>query len=116
MKINMDYLIDKIIENANCDYDYYKRSRDFYKKHGYGVNLDYPNTPEKKAVASACRCHDRSECELLACFELLDIHGEERSRAYSAARAMRRWYNDTGYQRLAPEALLIRIGKYIEGV
>lgn len=115
MKINMDYLIDQIIYNADCDYDYYKLSRDFYKKYGYGINLDYPNTPEKKAVARAYRRHDRSGTELLACFDLLNIHGEERSRAYSASRAMRRWYEETGYQRLAPDTLLDRIRKYIEG-
>ena len=116
MKINMNYLIDQINYNAGCDYEYYRLGRNFYKKHGYGVDLDHPNTPEKKAVAYACRLHDRSGAELIACFELLDIHGEERSRAYSAARAMRRWYNDTRYERSAPETLLIRIGKYIEGV
>ena len=115
MKINIERLMDIIMEAYSSAADYHKSSRDYYKKHGYGVNLDRAETKEEKHIVYAYNSDSASGQIICAIMEVLNLDSEQQVRAYSAARALNRWYESTKWERLPSSDLLERIWKYIHG-
>ena len=115
MRINFERIIDKMIECNGCTADYCKSSRDYYKSHGYGLNLDRATTgtQEEKHIVYAYHASDRADSEMRTMIEVLDLSREETARLMTAARAAERWYNRTRWERLIPTDLLNRLERFV---
>ena len=113
MRINFERVIDKMIECNGCTAEYLKSSRDYYKSHGYGVNIDRAKTQEEKHIAYAYHASDRADSEMRTMIEILDLSREETARLMTAARVAERWYNRTRWERLIPEDLLNRLERFV---
>lgn len=118
MKINfnMDYLMDLYMEANNAAADYAKSSRDYYKKHGYGVNMDQAKTPEEKHIVYAYHADSKLNDSIWSIVQVLGFDSEQYSRLRIACRAITRWYErETRWERNAPADLLERISNFVVG-
>lgn len=118
MKINfnMDYLMDLMMEADNATFDYYKSSKDFYKNHGHGVNLDHAKTDEEKHVVYAYHSNDKSNEVVWSIIQVLDFDQEQQVRLMTAYKAVKRWYDkETKWQRCLPNDLIERLTAFIVG-
>lgn len=114
-KINVDRLLDMIIEEFDSTSDYCKSSAIYYKNHGHGVSIDRAFTKEERHIAYAYHADDRERTVSRTAFEILGLNIDQIGRAYNAARAVKRWYNRTNWERLLPHDLIDRIENYIYG-
>ena len=115
MSLNIERLMDFIMEAYDNTADYTKSSRDYYRKHGYGVNIDRAKTPEEKHIAYMYHSSAAADDVVRALMEVLNLDYEQQTRAYSAARALKRWYEKTQWNRLPSSDLIDRIWGYIQG-
>lgn len=113
MKINFGDILDTVIEWNDARADYIKSSRKYNEAHGHGVNLDHAKTAEEFHIAYAHRYDQRMDEAVHRVFDAIGLDSDERTRAYSAARALTRWYERTNWERLAPQAMLEALGRYI---
>ena len=116
-KINIDRLMDIIGEEFDSTNDYFKSGAEFYRKngcHAYFYN-GKKLTHEEEHIKYAYHADDRARTVTTSLFEVLGLDKDQTARAYIAARAVRRWYNDTEWQRLLPHDLLDRIEAFIYG-
>lgn len=113
MKIDFERILDTIIEWNDARTDYIKSSRRYYEAHGHGLNLDHAKTEEERHIVYAQRYDQRMNEAVYRIFDALDLDREERERAYSAARALTRWYEETRWERRAPLDMLEALGQYI---
>ena len=113
MKINTEYLLDAVIEWRDAKNEYYHASKKHYAKYGYGVNIDRPRDDEQKHIAWAYREESSAWRMLDAVMTVTDLDRDERERAYSAARALVRWYIKTKWERIPPASLVEALEKYI---
>lgn len=114
-KIDIEAMMDLVIEALDAKKDYLHRVRKNQRKHGYAVAIDFenPKNSEERNIVWAYHADDRAEDKVYALIYAIDLENEERERMYSAARALRRWYNQTHWEKCPSWSLLERIGAYI---
>ena len=112
-KINVDAMMDIVIEAYDASQDYYYSTRRYQRKYGRTVWLDNPKNSEERHIVWAHHADDRAGDKVYALLCALDLEDEEKGRMYSAARALRRWYNETDWEKCPSWSLLKRIGAYI---
>ena len=116
LNIDIERLFDLVVEWNDAEYDYRKSSRDLYKKRGYGVNLDKGNkTPEEKHIEYMYHSSNTSSNVITSIIEVMSLDRDQICRLYSAARAYKRWYQDTEWQICMPEELKDRLFAYVIG-
>ena len=59
--------------------------------------------------------NDRENTKMYGIFEVLDFDRDQIARSYIAARAIRRGYNSTKWERLPSEELLERLKSFVVG-
>ena len=111
--INIDRLIDAVLEYMEAENDYMRSSKEYYRKHGYGVRIDKAETPEERHIAYAYHRQSANSDTITVLEEVLSYDTEQCNRLFSAARAARKWYEKTRYERLLPEKLKDRLLAYI---
>ena len=109
MRINVEYLMNKINEWADSEGDYEKvlKSKPSWtapaEKYNKWINdLDYRYKDNKEAYAA-----------LDAMFTLLGITDERQKRAYASARALRKWYKRTRWTKNPDRRMFVKIGDWI---
>lgn len=112
-KINVDAMMNIVIEAHDASQDYYYRVRRYQRKYGQTLWLSNPKNTEERRLVWAYHADDRASDKVYALICALDLENEEVERMYSAARALRRWYNQTHWEKCPSESLLERIGAYI---
>lgn len=113
--MNISNLLDHI-NNANDSYnEYVHESKRYYKEHGYGVNLDRMKTAEERHIGWLYHSNDREDTKMTGIWEVLDFDRDQIARAYTAARAIKRWYEQTEWQRMPSEDLLSRLNNFVIG-
>lgn len=116
INLNMDRLMDMMIEADNAAFDYYKSSKDYYRKHGYGVHLDRATTEEEKHIVYAYHSNDKSNEIVWSIVQVIGLDREQENRLRAAYRAVKRWYEkETKWQRCLPDGLIERIEKFVIG-
>jgi len=118
MKFNFDIgrMMDFMMEADAATFDYCKSSKVYFKKHGHGVYLDKASTPEEKHIDYDYHEDQRTNDIVWSIIECLGFDQDQRRRLMSAEKALKRWYEkETKWQRLPPENLLERIGKFVLG-
>lgn len=110
-----DMLLDKVMGLLDSEYAYHKKSRVYFKEHGHGVYFYEGKklSDEEKAIMWAMRQHDEDQSIVWALQDVLDIYEDRASRMYAAARALRRWYNDTEWMRNPSEELQNKLKRFI---
>lgn len=110
-----DMLLDKVMGLLDAEYDYTKKSRTYYKEHGHGVYFYEGRrlSDEEKAIKWAMQSHEEAKAIVWALQDVLDIDGDRTGRMYAAARALRRWYNDTEWMRNPSEELQNKLKRFI---
>lgn len=113
--MRIDRLFDYMMQEFDADYDYAKRSADYRKAHGYGAYFYNGKklTNEEQMLDYARHNADEAHYISWALQDVLGIEGEQTARLYNATRALRRWYNDTNWEKFPSEELLIRLNNYI---
>lgn len=113
--MNISNLLDHI-NNANDTYnEYAHESKRYYKEHGYGVNIDRARTKDERHLAWLYHSNDREYIKMTGIWEVLDFDRDQIARAYTAARAIKRWYEQTEWQRMPSEDLLSRLNNFVIG-
>ena len=105
----MDYVIEWMDENE----DYTKSSRVYYRKHGHGVNLDRTTTPEEKHIVFEYHAESSANHAVFVITECMGWNAEQVCRMYATARALRKWYNRTRWERLPSEEMYNRIERFV---
>lgn len=117
MKINIDRLMDVIREAGEYRAAYAKAAHDFYRRHGFRAYIDPRRGMDAESLEIYYKStyNDRTADAMYACIEVLGLDPEQQERAYAAERALRRWYEQTAWQRCPSQDLLDRIGAWIFG-
>lgn len=113
--MNIERFLDVINEANDACNDYRRSSARYYRDHGHGVRLDAPKTQEERHIAYAFQYDHTEESVVMGIFDVLGFDSDQRERAYSAARAIRRWYNDTDWLFLPKREMLDALMRYIIG-
>lgn len=113
--IKLDTLIDLIHEADDENNSYHRLSAQHRRKYGYGVNIDRARTDEERRIAYYYHSSADTGNTVYGIISVLGLDRDQVGRLYTAARAMKRWYEDTEWQRLPSEKLMDRLGKYVMG-
>ena len=119
MNINfsMDRLIDMMMEADQNTREYYKLARQYKKAHGFIPCIDMRHGLDNELI----RIYDASKREqegnnvVWSILEVLGFDQEQRGRLLSVHRAMKRWYEETEWQRLPSEELIERVTRFVVG-
>ena len=115
-KMKIDRLIDKLIELFDAETDYRYSSAKYHKEHPFKtVWMDNPANKEEKHIVYAYHVEDRMGEALSSLYYVLDLNRDQVERLYSAARAMRRWYKLTKWDRIPSEDLNNRLHDFVIG-
>ena len=112
----IERLLDKVNEQAEAERDYMHSCRKYRKLHPFKtVWLDNPsNDDEKHIIYASINLDKMNEAVGSLCY-VLDFSPEQNERLFKAARAMRRWYEKTGYQFLPSEDTNKKLLAYVLG-
>lgn len=113
MNVNFERLIDFVNDSHEATFDYRKKSAVYYKAHGYGVNLDNVRTDDERRIAWAYESDNQSYYVVNGLVDVLGLDYNQQERLHSSARAIRRWYKDTKYERCVPRDLIDRLQAYV---
>lgn len=114
--IDMSRLIDLMMEADDASYDYSKSSRNFFRQHGYGVNLGHVKSDEERHIVYAYHSDSAHRDAVWSILEVLGLDTEQKKRLFSAKQAMKRWYEkETKWQRLPSDELLGRLACFVMG-
>lgn len=114
--MKIDRLIDKLIELFDAETDYRYSSAKYHKEHPFKtVWMDNPANKEEKHIVYAYHVEDRMGEALSSLYYVLDLNQDQVERLYSAARAMRRWYKLTKWDRIPSEELNNRLHDFVIG-
>lgn len=106
MKINVEVIIDKMNEWADAERELEMCVKDFD-----GKLRDYPKW---KAHYEYCLNENNNTWNaVLAIFEVFGLRDEACERAWACRRYIRKWYERTGWKRLATEEMMQQCGDYI---
>ena len=103
-----------MLEAMDSERYYRHSSAVFYKKHGHGVNMEMAKTNEEKNIVYAWYRREAGWEAVSSIRDILGFGEVENSRLNAVARAVRKWYESTGYKQLLPELLQKRILVFIE--
>lgn len=97
--MNIERLLDKVIEAMDSTFHYYRESARYRSAHGCGAYLDLRAglSAEKENLYHKHNRDYEDNSALSEIFEVLDFNRDQIDRAYIAARALRRWYERTGW-------------------
>lgn len=114
--MNISNLLDHI-NTANDSYQaYVYGSAQYRARHGHGVFFSNRKLdPEEMHIDYLYHDNDREDTKLTGIFEVLDFDRDQIARSYIAARAIRRWYNSTNWERLPSDELLERLKSFVVG-
>ncbi len=113
MNVNFERLIDFVNEAHEATFTYRQRSAVYYKAHGHGVNLDNVLTDDERRVQWAYENDNQSYYVVNGLIGVLELDYNQQERLHSSARAVRRWYRDTNYERCVPRDLIDRLQAYV---
>ena len=113
--INTERLVDYVIQSNEESFDYHRSSAIYIKSHGHGVFLNDGRklSKDEEHIRYAYHSSQAADDSVYAICEVLNLDKEGRSRLYSAARAVSRWYRRTNYERCLPDSLLDDLTKFI---
>ena len=114
-KIDMEYLLCCVIEYSDYRFEYYRSSKRYYKKHGYGVRLDNPKTDEERHICYFSKWSNSASDVVYAMRDLFKMDSDMFDRLWSAARAMKKWCVKTNWERCLPDELKDRLKEYVFG-
>ena len=109
IEVNIDNLLDTVM-NADSEYQEYRHS---IARYGKPINLDRLENNEERHIAYYYRSSESSRDQVYTIRNIFRMDGETEGRMYIAARAARRWYERTEWQRFLPEDLQERLGNFI---
>ena len=114
--MNISNLLDNI-NTANDSYQAYAyESAQYRARHGHGVYFDGRRLdPEEMHIGYLYHDNERESTKMYGIFEVLDFDREQIVRSYIAARAIRRWYNATNWERPPSDELLERLKSFVVG-
>lgn len=113
MNVNFERLIDFVNDSHEATFDYRKKSAVYYKAHGHGVYLDDVRTDDERRIKWACESDSQSYYVVSGLVDVLGLDYNQQERLHSSARAIRRWYKDTNYERCVPRDLIDRLQAYV---
>ena len=108
--MNIERLMDIFIEYQDNNYEYWKISTDYYRNHRYGVYIDQAKTPEELKVKYA---HDRYQESDRIVQALHEVTGYSWERLWIAAKATKKWYEKTRYEKCIPETMQKQIERFL---
>lgn len=108
--MNIERLMDIFIEYLDNSYELFKLSTDYKRNHGYCAYLDTAKTPEELKVKYA---HDRFYESNSVVQALHEVTGYNWERLWIAAKATRKWYEKTRYERPIQETMLKQIERFL---
>lgn len=113
--INIDNLLNIVHQYYDAEEEYNRKSKTYLRKHGHGVYFYNGKklTDEEQRIEWACRSHNEMWNVLMYLGDVLELDKEQWARLYIASRALRRWYNDTKWERLPSHELQARLGAFI---
>lgn len=112
MKVNIDFLMDKVIEYYT-NYEEYARVARLPYSHWVHKGSENGFEKRKEDIRTRDAWQKIALCEVVACMDVLSMTSEERDRVWSAGRAAYRWYKRTNWENCLPDDVAERIGKYI---
>jgi len=115
MRINFEAVLDKLNERFDITADYTKSSKKYLMEHGYGCYISNARTLDEKHIAYCYHEEQKASGEMCTIFDVLGMEPDEIERAYSAARALRRWYQDTQWKRCPSDELIDKLEQYVFG-
>ena len=113
--MHIERLLDKINE-ANETYETYAHESAKYRARHYGFGVSFGNRKlnDEELYIRYLYDSDREETYTMqGIFEVLDFDRDQIKRAYIAARAIKRWYNDTNWERCPSDLLLSRLNNFV---
>lgn len=116
-QINIDRLIDAALDSMSAEKEYRSSSAKYYRIHHHGVRLDRAETEtaEERHIEYYYHTSNAEQDTLRTVFEVLSMDAEQRNRLYAAARAARKYYRLTHYEKCLTSDLLDRLAAYIMG-
>lgn len=115
--VNFERLFDEILDAWTSKSSYYHASAVYYKKHGHGAYLDYTTKRDEEIehIRWTSKWNDAGDSVVNAMFGILNLEYADAKKAFAAARALRRWYENTNWQYLPDADLIERLGKFVTG-
>lgn len=115
INIDIDRLIDAALDSMSAEKEYRSSSAKYYRTHHHGLHLDRVETAEERNIEYYYHTSNAERDALRTVFEVLSMDAEQRNRLYTAARAARKYYILTHYERCLTSDLLDRLAAYIMG-
>lgn len=109
MNIDVERIIDAVEEESNSYFDYCKSVQTLYK----GPFEEFEK--RKNHLEYANNYHDRQQTAVYTLIEVFNLDQEAQERLYAAARAVRRWREDTNWERLMPDTMQDQLKLFIFG-
>ena len=115
--INIDNLLNIVMQYYDDDASYRTKSKAYHRTHGHGVYFYNGKrlTKEEQGIEWASREADDTMHTLWALYDVLELDPDQVRRLHTACKALRRWYNDTQWERLPSHELQARLGAFIFG-
>jgi len=116
-KIRMDMLIENVMtEWFTANHAYLSTSKDYYRRHGYGVNFSKKDkSREEKSIEHYYHAENSAQNAVWAVTNVLGMDRDAIDRLYLATRAVNKWYERTQWQKNLPEEVYSRLEDYVFG-
>ena len=111
----MSRFMDLVIEAYDNETDYRLSCAKYRKSHGYCAYIDMNAglDAEKQHIIFAEKWSNSSDETVRGIMDVLNMDTDQRARAYASARALKRWYVMTQWERLPSGDLIDRITEWI---
>lgn len=116
MRVNIEKLIDTVNEMNDATRDWYASNAAYHRAHPFRtVWLDRPANDDEKHIVWAAHQTDTMRTVFWTLCETLNLTVAEHKRLCSAARALRKWYEKTQWERCPDHDMLKSLENFIFG-